>query len=304
VRKALLLIGVILVVLFIFFLVNGQQGPTKKLKPFVAVSSFPLYEIATRLSAGEIEVRLLMPFGVDTHTFMPSVKTMQTMMEADLVFYNGLGLEPWMSEVKEHGVNMSQFVQILHPAHEEHEEKHEHHHHHEDGDPHYWLDSDNMIQMTQVISSKLIAMYPDLKQKIESEVLEYTKALQDLDGLYRTQLSHCQRDEIVLNHNAFVYLAHRYGFHTHTLRGLSSDEQVSAKKMREMTDLIREEDMKVIFYESFVSPKVAQTIANETGIELMSLHPLANVSEAEAAKGYTPLMKENLKKLVYAMECQ
>jgi zinc transport system substrate-binding protein len=74
--------------------------------------------------------------------------------------------------------------------------------------------------------------------------------------------------------------------------------------MREMTDLINKEHIKVIFYESFVSPKVAQTIAQETGAELLSLQPLANVTEQESQRGYIALMRENLKKLAYAMECQ
>jgi zinc transport system substrate-binding protein len=74
--------------------------------------------------------------------------------------------------------------------------------------------------------------------------------------------------------------------------------------MREVTDLVKEEDIKIIFFESFVSDKIAQTISKETGASVQSLQPLANVTEDEAKKGYILIMQENLRKLSAAMECE
>ena len=74
--------------------------------------------------------------------------------------------------------------------------------------------------------------------------------------------------------------------------------------MKEMTDLVKEENINTIFFESFVSDKLAQGISKETGAKVESLQPLANVTEEEAKKGYILIMQENLKKLSYAMECE
>ncbi len=120
---------------------------------------------------------------------------------------------------------------------------------------------------------------------------------------YSRALSLCTRHEIVVNHNAFGYLAKKYNFSVHSVTGLSPDEQVSAKKMKEISDLVKEEGIKIIFFESFISPKVSETIAKETGVHVQSLQPLANVTQDEAQQGYIILMRENLKKLSLAMEC-
>jgi zinc transport system substrate-binding protein len=74
--------------------------------------------------------------------------------------------------------------------------------------------------------------------------------------------------------------------------------------MKEITDLLNHEKFNTIFFESFVSPKLAQTIAKETGVQVESLQPLANVTQEEAKKGYIALMRENLHKLSAAMECE
>lgn len=108
----------------------------------------------------------------------------------------------------------------------------------------------------------------------------------------------------MLNHNAFSYLAQSYGFTSHSVTGLSPDEQASAKQMKEIIDLVKNEGIEIIFFESFVSPKVSETIAKETGARVDSLQPLANVTEEEAGRGYIGLMRENLDKLSVAMECE
>ncbi|MDF1881083.1 zinc ABC transporter substrate-binding protein [Sulfurimonas sp. MAG313] len=122
--------------------------------------------------------------------------------------------------------------------------------------------------------------------------------------MYTKKLEHCERREIVLNHNAFGYLGNEYKFTSHTLTGLSPEEQVSAKKMKEITDLVKKEGIKIIFFESFVSDKISRTIAKETGAKVDSLQPLSNVTKEEASKGYIALMQENLEKLTLAMECK
>ena len=241
----------------------------------------------------------LLPYGVEVHSYMPSVKTMSTILRAKLFIYNGQGMEPWIKQDYAHALDMSAFVKLNDNKHEN-----EDGHHHGKSDPHYWLDVDNMVLMTQAIQKKLNKLFPEYKSLINKNAQAYVENLSLLEKEYAQELQVCKKDEIVVNHNAFGYLASHYKFDVHSLTGLSPDEQVSAKNMKEMTDLVKEENINTIFFESFVSDKLAQGISKETGAKVESLQPLANVTEEEAKKGYILIMQENLKKLSYAMECE
>ena len=303
-KKALGLIGIFFIVALVFMTLSPQEKTVDDKTPFIAVSSFALYDIARHMVQDKVEIRLLMPFGVDAHSYMPSVKTMQDQIAADLFFYNGLNLEPWINSDLSQGVDMSQSVSLLKVEDEHDHEEEAHHHEESEYDPHYWLNIQNMLAMLDVMKEKLVAKYPQFVDDFKHNATLYREKLEVLDARFVQGLAQCAQREIVVNHNAFAYLSKAYHFETHTLRGLSSDEQVSAKKMGEITDLIHDEGITTIFFEDFASPKVAQTIAAQTGIAIESLQPLANVTEEEAAKGYILLMNENLRKLQKAMQCQ
>jgi len=299
-KKALILVVLLLVVFIGEMLMFENNNHSKEQIPYVTVTSFPLFEIATKLLNDKVDVHKLIPFGVEMHTYTPSVKTMTEVHKAKFFIYNGLGIEPWIKKEYINGLDMSRFIQVNKEV-----ETHEHGHNHgkEGIDPHYWLDIGNMIRMTDTLAEKFALSFPQYEELIKQNAKNYINELTSLQLAYKNALSLCKRDEIVVNHNAFGYLAHEYGFSVHSVTGLSPDEQVSAKNLTEITDLVKEEGIETIFFESFISPKVSETIAKETGAKVQSLQPLANVTEAEADKGYIILMQENLEKLSAAMEC-
>ncbi len=299
-KKALILVVLLLAVFIGELLIFEDKTPTQN--PYVAVTSFSLYTISEHISGGKIEIKKLVPFGVEMHTYMPSAKTMSELSGAELFIFNGLGIEPWVKKEYSNQLDMSKFVKLEEAGEDEHEE--DGHHHDSEADPHYWLDIDNMILMTKVITQKFTESFPEHKTLFDTNAKTYISELKNLDKEYVDALKSCKHKEIVVNHNAFGYLGHRYGFSSHSVTGLSPDEQVSAKKMKEITDLVNDEDIQVVFFESFVSPEVAQTIANETGAKAESLQPLANVNKNEETKGYIGLMRDNLQKLKIAMECK
>ncbi len=304
-KKALILVALLLAVFIGDMLMFENNTNAEEKRPFVCVTSFPLYEISTKLLENKVEVVKLIPFGVETHTYMPSVKTMSTILKAELFIYNGLGIEPWIKKEYENALDMSAFVRLNeHNTQCDKHEDHDEHHHDENMDPHYWLDINNMIKMTDILQNRLSGIFPEHKGLLEENAKRYIAELKKLDNEYKKRLGSCKRKEIVVNHDAFGYLASAYGFSTHSVTGLSPDEQVSAKKMKEITDLVKEEDIKVIFFESFVSDKTALTISKETGVSAQSLQPLANVTQEEAKKGYIRIMQENLNKFSTAMECE
>ena len=302
-KKALILL-VLLFTLFIGgILISENKLSTQDGTPSIAVTNFAIYDIASRILPQEISVKKLIPFGLEMHTFMPSVQTMSEVSKSELFVFTGLGMEPWIKKEYPNQMDMSKFV-VLKEGDEDHEEDEGHHHHDEAVDPHYWLDIDNMKRMTKALSAELQQRFPEHQRTLEVNANAYVEELTALDNDYKAKLKTCKHHEIVVNHNAFGYLGQRYGFSSHSVTGLSPDEQVSAKKMKEITDLVKDEGIKIVFFESFVSPKVSETISNESGAKAESLQPLANVREDEADKGYSVLMRENLKKLTRAMECE
>jgi len=299
-KKALIVVALLLAVFVGEILMYDTNSHAQDKAPYVAVTNFALYEISTKLLAGEVDVKKLIPFGTEMHTYTPSVKTMMLASNAKFFIYSGLNMEPWITKVQANALNMSKFVHL----NEVNEASHDEHEHHGSEDPHYWLDIDNMIIMTSVLSDTFQKSFPKLQSKIKENASSYISELKKLDKTYSKSLQNCQKSEIVLNHDAFNYLGKKYKFHSHALTGLSPDEQVGAKKMKEISDLVKNEKIKVVFFESFVSDKVAQTIAKETGAKVESLQPLANVTEGEASKGYIAIMRDNLEKLSFAMECE
>lgn len=303
-KKALILVALLLALFIGEMLMFENNTKVQEETPYIAVTNFAVYEIANIVAGNRIEVKKLVPFGVETHTYIPSVKTIAELSNAELFVFNGLGMEPWIKKEYPNQMNMSKYVKLKSAGEEEHEGHDGHDHGDEDADPHYWLDIQNMVLMTEALTKVLSKHFPQHEQEFGHNSKLYIEALKTLDLEYSKGLKHCAHREIVVNHNAFAYLGERYAFDTHSITGLSPDEQASAKKMKEITDLLSQEKFNTIFFESFVSPKLAETIAKETGVKVESLQPLANVTEAEANKGYIALMRENLQKLSAAMECE
>jgi len=303
-KKALILVALLLAVFIGEMLMFENNAKTKEGTPYIAVTNFAIYEIANTIAGQQIEVKKLVPFGVETHSYIPSVKTIAELSKAELFVFNGLGMEPWVKKEYPNQMDMSKFVKLRSASEEEHECHEGHDHGDEEADPHYWLDIDNMILMTEALTVELSKHFPQHAQEFSNHSKLYIAKLKTLSSEYSEELKNCAHREIVVNHNAFGYLGERYGFDSHSITGLSPDEQASAKKMKEITDLLSEEKFNTIFFESFVSPKLAQTIGKETGVKVESLQPLANVTQEEAKKGYIALMRDNLHKLSAAMECE
>lgn len=303
-KKALILVALLLALFIGEMLMFENNTKAKEAHPYIAVTNFAIYEIASTLAGNHIEVKKLVPFGVETHTYIPSVKVIAELSKAELFVFNGLGMEPWIKTEYPNQMDLSKFVKLKSAAEEEEEGHEGHEHGHEDADPHYWLDIQNMVLMTEALTKELNKHFPQYEQEFADNSKVYIEKLKALEAEYSKVLENCSHREIVVNHNAFAYLGERYRFDSHSITGLSPDEQASAKKMKEITDLLSREKFNTIFFESFVSPKLAQTIAKETGVKVKSLQPLANVTQEEAKKGYIGLMRENLYKLAAAMECE
>ena len=284
----------------------------KQAKPTVALSTFSLYDIAKNISEDTIELVMILPFGVDAHSFEPTPKLMAKIMKSDIVIYSGAGLEPWTNsfEFKNRVIDMSKHVKLLNSEHGScnHEEHNHHHHkgHEEEMDPHYWLDIQNMIDATNLIAEEFSKLSKENEKLYRKNAQIYISELEMIDAEYKKKLKSCKKETIIVNHNAFSYLSKNYGFEVEALSGLSPEAEPSAKNMLKLIEHVKEHDLKVVFFESFVSDKAMKSIASEAKVDVDVLQPLGNITADEAEKklSYKDIMLENLEKIIKALECE
>ena len=122
----------------------------------------------------------------------------------------------------------------------------------------------------------------------------------------KSSLSSCNKDTFVPFHNAFSYLGDRYGLKVMALGGMAPDAEASAAEIAEFVDFVRDNDIKVIFSEELVDPRLAQVVADEAGAEVLLFSPLEALAEDEIGQGvtYFEKMEQNLDALKIALECQ
>ena len=194
-----------------------------------------------------------------------------------------------------------------HDDHDEHEEGgHDGHDHDYEFDPHIWLDPILVKQQVNVIRDGLIQVDPDNKEHYEENARIYNDKLDALDMKIGSALSSCQKDTIVPYHNAFTYLGERYDIHIMALGGMAPDSEASAAEIAEFVDFVKDNDIKVIFSEELVDPRLAEVIAEEANAQVLLFSPLEALSKEEAGTNvsYIDKMEDNLDSLKVALECQ
>lgn len=293
-----------------FVLAMNQEKEQKSTKPQVATSSFALYDIVKHIAGESVQITNILPFGVDVHSFEPTPKLLASLEQSDLIFYSGAGLEPWIEGFAfvTKAMNMSEHVNLRELGSDEHEghSHHDEHCAHSKIDPHYWLDVQNMAKATEVITAELIKIAPQNAALYNTNKTAYLLMLQRLDEAYKAAFTECALDTILVNHNAYSYLAGRYGFHIESLSGFSPDAQPSPQNMVNLIEHIKEDNITTIFFEHFASDKAIKSISEDTNISVDALQPLGNITADEAAQNlsYEDIMRQNLEKISKALVCK
>lgn len=303
------------VCLFAFFLLAGCGSPVgktadsgvKKIK--VVATMYPVYEFFKQVGGDKIDVVMLIPPGAEPHDWEPTAKDIVQIKEAKIFAYQGADFEPVEKLLHKDilgnalAVEVSKDVKKLEAsAEDEEEEGHAGSEHR--FDPHTWLDPVAAQQEVNTILQALISVDEKNAAYYRQNAQAYTEKLAALDSQYQKALAGKTRKEIVTSHKAFGYLANRYGFTQLGIMGLSPDAEPTPDKMAKIAAFCREHQVKYIFFETLTSPKLAQTLAKETGAELLVLNPIESLTEEEMKEGknYLTIMGENLVNLQKALQ--
>ena len=309
-RNQLVLGGMVLIIgVGAIFLFGGtqitKQSVEKKIK--VVTTLYPLYDFVKEIGGNSVEVTLLIPPGVEPHSFEPKPRDMITLNDADIFIYTGPLMETWAANIikgvnnkKIFVVNASKDIHLIPAVSFDTNER--------VGalDPHIWLGLNNVDIIINEITQGLIQADEKNSTLYKKNAIEYQKKITALKADYSSDLGPCKKRTIVYGgHYTFGYLAREYSLTYLAAAGISSDAEPTVADLSRLVEIVKKEQIPYIFYQELSSPKVAETIAQETGAQLILLNGAHTVSKQDFEQGvsYIDIMKSNLQNLKKGLEC-
>lgn len=260
----------------------------------IVTTFYPPAEFASQITKEKFNVINITSDGVEPHDFEPSPQDIVKIRNADLFIINGNDFDHWAEELVEenkeiNSINLSEYITSE-----------------RGNDPHFWLDPVHAIDLVKAISERIIEIDKENEEFYKENTGKYIGELSKLDQDFRVGLENCSQRKIVVSHDAFAYLSDRYRIEIINISGITPEEEPSAMKLAEISDEVKEYNIKYIFYETLVSPNLANTMAQETGAETLALDPIEGLSneDVQAGENYLSIMKNNLINLKLAMNCE
>jgi zinc transport system substrate-binding protein len=295
----------ILVVLIIgsFFLFDSKKDetiPNNKIK--IVTSFYPLYFFTSEIAGNKAIVSNITPAGAEPHEYEPTARDIANIENSNILILNGGGLETWSKNIITNlkqdkttsittgeGLTTKQFMEKGKTI----------------TDPHIWLSPVLAKQMIDKIENGLSKVDPNNSSYYQSNTQNLKAKLDILDGEFKQGLTTCKSKDIITSHSAFAYLAQEYNLKQVSIAGLSPEEEPSSKQMAEISKFAKDNNVKYIFFESLISPKLSETIAKEIGAQTLVLNPIEGLTEDEINNGkdYFSEMRSNLVNLKIALQC-
>lgn len=302
----------------------GQTPQENQGKLQVVTTVYPVYDVVKKVAGDHADVTLLVPPGAEPHDWEPTASDLKKIGQAKVFFYNGAGLEPTDQILKKEITRDAMVVELSHGLdllkaedhddddhdhdhdadhhdedhHDEdhHAEGHHHHHHHGGVDPHVWLDPQNVMKEAAAVADALAKADPAHADAYRANAKKYQEELAALDKDMDAALSSLANKNLVVSHEAFGYLAARYGLTQVGIMGVDADAEPTPERMAQLIEFIREHDVRTIYSEELVNPRLADAIAAETGAVVRVLNPIEGLTVAQEKTGYDyiKLQRENL----------
>ena len=279
----------------------------------ITATLFPQYDFAKKIGGDKVYVQLLLPAGVEAHTYEPSIQDISEIRESDLFIYTGDEMEPWATKiagsVSEDTIieNVSENTYFINEQHEEgEEEEHEGHKHDHEADPHIWLNSQNAIQMINNILEKLCEIDSENAEYYRQNAQSYISKINELDKEIQEYLKDKNNKKMVFGGAfAYSYFMEKYNIdYISAYDSCDAGVEPSSQKIKYIIDYMKENNIKTIFYQDLENGRIAQTIAEEVGAEMLVFNSIHNVSKEKLNNNisYLELMRENFENLKKAID--
>jgi zinc transport system substrate-binding protein len=250
----------------------------------VVAAFYPLAYAAEQLGGPAVRVTNLTPAGAEPHDLELKPGDVEKVKEASVVLLMGHGFQPQLeraaADSNAHVLSLLDTPGLNRNG----------------NDPHVWLDPLRYALLVRAIGQALHA---------QAAVKQFVAKLHALDREYRAGLAHCTRHQIVTSHAAFGYLSQRYGLTQIGVEGLNPEAEPSPRDLARVIDLVKKDGVTTVFAETLVSPKLAQTIARDTGAKSAVLDPIEGLTPKAISAGanYFTVMRANLAALRTALDC-
>jgi zinc transport system substrate-binding protein len=274
----------------------------------VVAAFYPLQYASERVAGDLADVDTLAQPGVEPHDLELTIKETALIADASLVVYEK-DFQPAVDDAVEQNAE-GDTLDVSGPAdlvtfesEHDHGEEEEHGHDHEGLDPHFWQDPIRLADVADAIADALADADPDHADEYAANAADLRADLEGLDASYTAGLADCERDTVVVSHDAFGYLG-KYDVHIAPIAGLSPEAEPTPADLAELHELIEQDGVTTVFSETLAPPELSETLADDAGVDTEILDPVEGLTEDTADEDYLSLMKQNLTALEKANGCR
>ncbi len=272
-RERVLVISVMIVMVVVAGAVYAMsQRPSAEAGTINVVASFyPLAYFASEIGGEYASVTSLIPYNTEVHSWQPSIASISAASDADLLIYNGAGLDHWfevdlLTAINTTGkvvVETTANLSLIAGSEDEHGHDAAEEHEHGEYDPHTWISPALAKQQAQKIYEAFVQVDPSHSEYYAQRWASLSAKFDSLDQAYTLNLSVKTKSVIFVTHGAFGYLADRYGFEQVSVIGISADEQPSASALAGIVDMMIEHETYVVFLDPVYTDSYADTLKVE-----------------------------------------
>jgi manganese/iron transport system substrate-binding protein len=255
-------------------------------QPLVVATNSVACGLARQIAGDTINLKCLIEAGTDPHIYQPNPEDRKAIDSAKLVIYGGYDFEPSLIKLIQASSNPAPKIAVNEVAvpspimsADGHSHSHDHDHDHEkekksgekEADPHVWNNAQNGIKIAQSISKSLIALRPDQAETYTQNTAKLVSELEQIDIWIKAQIATIPESsrKLITTHDALGYYAQAYGLSVEgALNGLSTDEQTTPTRVKELVNVIKSSQVPTIFAEVSINPKLITTVAKEANVKV------------------------------------
>ncbi len=263
----------------------------------VAAAFYPLEYIAERVGGDDVTVVGLTPPGGEPHDLELSPAGVRSVRDSDIVLYLS-GFQPMVDDAVEatdaNGFDVADIVPLVNTTGDDTGS-------HVGLDPHFWLDPTLLNLYSEAVADRFSLLDPDNSEAYQANYLALSDDLAAIDALYIESLAQCERDTILVSHEAFGYLTDRYGLTQVGLSGINPDAEPSPARLREVRELAQSVGATTVYVETLVDPSVVEAFAQDAGLTVETLDPIGGLIDTD--DDYLIIMERNLDALRTGLGC-
>jgi zinc transport system substrate-binding protein len=260
-------------------------------RPRVAVTVFPLYDITERLAQDRLDVHLILPPGLDVHSYEPRPRDVAALADSSLIFAVGLGLDAWAQDLaRSAGAGEARVFEmgplmdpILAPAGLIRSEPLI--------DAHFWLDPIRAQRAVDVIVEALGSLDPSGAPFYRGRGVEMKRSFQDVHEEIADRASRWTKRRIVTLHGSMFYFASRYDLEVVGVVEPVPGQEPTARHLAELIEVLREPEPAVLFSEPQLDDVLVRALAREADVPA---HPIDPMGGRPGTDGYEKLMRRML----------